>query len=72
MVVEKKNLMRQSAGNRSGKVADFEEAFKTKDSSVKKQLTLKIDEDLHRKVKLVAAERGVTITDLVSGFIRSL
>ena len=71
-MVEKKNLMRQPAGDRSGKVADFEEAFKTKDSSVKKQLTLKIDEDLHRKVKLVAAERGVTITDLVSGFIRDL
>ena len=64
--------MRKPAGDRSGKVADFEGAFKTKDSSVKKQLTLKIDEDLHRKVKMVAAERGVTITELVSGFIREL
>ena len=72
MVVEKRNLMRKPAGDRSGKVADFEGAFKTKDSSVKKQLTLKIDEDLHRKVKSYAAEHGTTITDVVSEFIRDL
>lgn len=71
-MVEKKNLMRKPGSARVGQGADFESTFRTKDVSVKKQLTLKIDEDLHRKVKMVAVERGVTITDLVSEFIRDL
>lgn len=72
MVVEKKNLMRQPTSKKPVTGADFESAFRGKDAPAKKQLTLKIDEDLHRKVKMVAAERGVTITELVSGFIREL
>lgn len=71
-MVEKKNLMRKPEGNHPVKGADFESAFRAKNETVKKQLTLKIDEDLHRKVKLVAAERGVTITELVSDFIREI
>lgn len=71
-MVEKKNLMRKPEGARPVKGADFESAFKGKEVSVKKQLTLRIDEDLHRKLKSYAAERGMTITDLISKFIREL
>lgn len=71
-MVEKKNLMRKPEGIGPVKGANFEGAFRVKNDSVKKQLTLKIDEDLHRKVKMVVVERGVTITELVSGFIRKL
>lgn len=71
-MVEKKNLMRKPECNHPVKGADFESAFMPHKEPVKKQLTLKIDEGLHRKAKMVAAERGVTITELVSGFIRDL
>lgn len=71
-MVEKKNLMRKPEESRPVRGANFEGAFRSKNETVKKQLTLKIDEDLHRKVKVVAAERGVTITELMSDFIRSL
>ena len=64
-MVEKKNLMRKPEGIGPVKGANFEGAFRVKNDSVKKQLTLKIDE-------MVAVERGVTITELVSGFIRKL
>lgn len=69
MATTKKNLMTRSKASQGGK------GFKDVLSSVeapKKQLTLKIDEDLHRKIKLVAVERGTTITDLISGFIRKM
>ena len=71
-MVEKKNLMRKPEGNHPVKGADFESAFRAKNVPAKKQLTLKIDEDLHRKLKLYATERGMTITDVVSDFIRYL
>lgn len=37
-----------------------------------KQLTIKLDEGRHRKLKVYVCECGVTITEVVSGFIDSL
>lgn len=71
-MVEKKNLMRKSEGSHPAKGANFEGAFRPKNETAKKQLTLKIDEGLHRKVKGYAVENDTTITDLISGFIRDL
>lgn len=71
-MVEKKNLMRKPESTRVARGADFESAFKAKNVPAKKQLTLKIDEGLHRKLKGYAVEHDTTITDLISGFIRDL
>lgn len=68
--VDKKNLMkrpRRAASSEEG----FKKSFSVSEDS-KKQLTLKIDSELHRKIKSVAAERQTTITDLISDFIRDL
>lgn len=52
--------------------ADFKKSFAVGDSVLKKQLTIKLDEAKHWKLKVYASERGVTITEVVSGFIDSL
>lgn len=69
MATAKKNLMTRPKTSQGGK--GFKGALSSAETP-KKQLTLKIDEDLHRKIKLVAVERGTTITDLISGFIKKL
>lgn len=71
-MVEKKNLMRKPESACVAQGADFESAFKAKNVPAKKQLTLKIDEDLHRKLKGYAVEHGTTITELINSFIRNL
>lgn len=69
---EKKNLMTRAAVPASVAKADFKKSFAAGDSGPKKQLTIKLDEARHRKLKVYASERGVTITDLVSAYIDNL
>ena len=69
---EKKNLMTRAAVPASVTKADFKKSFAAGESGPKKQLTIKLDEARHRKLKVYASERGVTITEVVSGFIDSL
>lgn len=69
---EKKNLMTRAAVPASVVKADFKKSFAAGDSVPKKQLTIKLDEARHRKLKVYASERGVTITEVVSEFIDNL
>lgn len=52
--------------------ADFKKAFTQGEVAPKKQLTIKLDEAQHRKLKTYASQNGVTITELISGYIDSL
>lgn len=69
---EKKNLMTRVTVPASVAKADFKKSFAVGVSGPKKQMTIKLDEARHRKLKVYASERGVTITEVVSGFIDSL
>lgn len=69
---EKKNLMTRAAVPASVAKADFKKSFAVGDSVSKKQLTVKLDEARHRKLKTYASQNGTTITDLISGYIDSL
>lgn len=70
-MADKKNLMTRSA--RVGvQKADFKKAFTQGEAVPKKQLTIKLDEPRHRKLKTYASRNGVTITELISGYIDSL
>lgn len=69
MATAKKNLMTRPKTSQGGK--GFKGALSSAETP-KKQLTLKIDEDLHRKIKLKAAEQDTTITDLISEFIKNM
>lgn len=69
---EKKNLMTRAAVPASVAKADFKKSFAAGESVPKKQLTIKLDEARHRKLKTYASQNGTTITDLISGYIDSL
>lgn len=69
---EKKNLMTRATVPASVAKADFKKSFAAGESMPKKQLTIKLDEARHRKLKVYSSERGVTITDLISGYIDNL
>ena len=69
---EKKNLMTRVAVPASVAKADFKKSFAVGESVPKKQLTIKLDEARHRKLKTYASQNGTTITDLISGYIDSL
>lgn len=69
---EKKNLMTRGVGAPGGAKADFKKSFTAADASPKKQLTIKLDEMRHRKLKTYASQNGTTITKLISGYIDNL
>lgn len=73
-MVEKKNLMRKPASTNTAhnEGANFNKVFKGGEGAPKKQLTLKIDEGLHKKIKAYAVENDTTITDLISEYIVKL
>lgn len=70
-MADKKNLMTRSTRVGMQK-ADFKKAFAQGEVVPKKQLTIKLDEARHRKLKTYASQNGVTITELISGYIDSL
>lgn len=70
-MVEKKNLMTRVARPGSEK-PDFGKSFHQSTEKPKKQLTIKLDEELHRKLKTYASQNGTTITDLISEYIRKI
>lgn len=69
---EKKNLMTRAAVPASVAKADFKKSFAVGESGAKKQLTIKLDEARHRKLKTYASQNGTTITELISGYIDDL
>lgn len=69
---EKKNLMTRAAVPASVAKADFKKSFAVGESGAKKQLTIKLDEVRHRKLKVYASQNGTTITELISGYIDTL
>lgn len=69
---EKMNLMTRAVSTSGGAKADFKKSFTAADTSPKKQLTIKLDEARHRKLKTYASQNGTTITDLISGYIDNL
>lgn len=70
-MAEKKNLMTRTA-RPGGEKPDFGSSFHQPAEKPKKQLTIKLDEELHRKIKTYASQNGTTITELISGYIREL
>lgn len=70
-MADKKNLMTRAARPGADK-SDFKKSFHSGETKPKKQLTIKLDEDLHRKLKTHASQEGTTITDLISGYIKNL
>ncbi|WP_237224073.1 plasmid partition protein ParG [Rothia nasisuis] len=71
-MTEKKNLMTRTPSAQGATKADFKKSFTSAESAPKKQLTIKLDEARHRKLKTYASQNGTTITELVSGYIDSL
>lgn len=69
---EKKNLMTRAVSVPGSAKANFKKSFTAADASPKKQLTIKLDEARHRKLKTYASQNGTTITDLISGYIDNL
>lgn len=69
---EKKNLMTRAAMPASVAKADFKKSFAVGESVLKKQLTIKLDEERHRKLKTYASQNGTTITELISVYIDNL
>lgn len=69
---EKKNLMTRAVGTSGSGKADFKKSFTAADASPKKQLTIKLDEARHRKLKTYASQNGTTITELISSYIDNL
>lgn len=69
---EKKNLMTRAVSPSIGVKANFKKSFTAADASPKKQLTIKLDETRHRKLKTHASQNGTTITELISGYIDNL
>lgn len=69
---DKKNLMTRAVSTSGGAKADFKKSFTAADASPKKQLTIKLDEARHRKLKTHASQNGTTITELISGYIDNL
>lgn len=69
---EKKNLMTREAVPASVAKADFKKSFAAGNPVLKKQLTIKLDEERHRKLKTYASQNGTTITELISVYIDNL
>lgn len=69
---KKKNLMTRAAVPASVAKADFKKSFAVGESVLKKQLTIKLDEVRHRKLKTYASQNGTTITELISVYIDNL
>lgn len=69
---EKKNLMTRAVSTSGGAKADFKKSFTATDALPKKQLTIKLDEARHRKLKTYASQKGTTITEFISGYIDNL